>query len=237
MSAGRTGSWAGFDDPESFIRSNRNGLALLHALYRVRRSQERNAPPRIVFRSTRLIFNASPFPPGEQAPQAAHTPYAQAKPSCKEYLDMYAHCFGVPSTIFRLCVPYGATLAAVPSFGTIGAMLAKAKRGEALTLHGDGSQRRTFTHISDAVAGMVKVARTEAASGETFNHGGEALQIGEVARAIARKYGVAVEYVPWPEADFRIEMGDTVFDASKIDSWLGSRERHRYFDWVSGSSF
>jgi len=119
---------------------------------------------------------------------------------------MYAHCFGVPSTILRLYVPYGATLAAVLSFGTIGAMLAKAKRGEALTLYGDGSQRRTFTHISDAVADMAKVARMDAASGETINLGGGALQIGEVARAIARKYCVVVEYVPWPEAEFQIEM-------------------------------
>jgi dTDP-glucose 4,6-dehydratase len=37
-------------------------------------------------------------------------------------------------------------------------MMIQALRGDALTVHGDGSQTRSFTYVSDAVTGLLKLA-------------------------------------------------------------------------------
>ena len=57
------------------------------------------------------------------------------------------------------------------------------------------------------------------------------------ARTIAvpasfKKYGVGVDYVPWPDVALKIESGDTVFDSSKLDSLIGSYTNSRFTDWV-----
>lgn len=226
--AGRTGTWAGFDDPMAYVRAN-EGI-LLNVLSALR---GRAAMPHVLFPSSRLVYAGRPEPLTEDAPQTALTLYAQSKRSCEAYLAMYARAFGVRYTVFRLCVPYGNALGGAYSFGTVGALLGRAQRGEALTLYGDGSQRRTLTHVADAVSQMHRAALRPEARNHTYNLGGDALSLRELAEAIAAKTGVGVNYVPWPERDRLIESGDTVFDSSKLDALLGDANRWRFGAWLS----
>ena len=67
---------------------------------------------------------------------------------------------------------------------------------------------------------------------DVFNVGGENYSLKEMALLIAKKYGVGVDYVPWPQIALRTESGDTVFDSSKLDRAIGSFVTHKFADWV-----
>jgi len=49
----------------------------------------------------------------------------------------------------------------------------QALRGEPLTIHGDGSQTRSFTYIDDLIAGIMAASEKEAAVGQIINLGSE----------------------------------------------------------------
>ncbi len=53
-----------------------------------------------------------------------------------------------------------------------------------------------------------------------------------MAELIASKYGVGVDYVPWPEIAAKIESGDTVFDSAKLDAVIGSHITNCFMDWI-----
>lgn len=226
--AGRTGTWAGFDEPMSYVRAN-EGL-LLNLLSALRARARR---PHLIFPSSRLVYAGRPEPLSEDAPQTALTLYAQSKRSCEAYLAMYANALGIGYTTFRLCVPYGNELGGGYSFGTIGALLGRARSGQDLTLYGDGSQRRTLTHVADAVSRMARAATLPQARNQTYNLGGDALSLRELAEAIAVKTGVGVSYVAWPERDRLIESGDTVFDSARLDMLLGDANQWRFAEWLA----
>jgi UDP-glucose 4-epimerase len=58
----------------------------------------------------------------------------------------------------------------------------QALAGEPITVFGDGSQRRCFTHVHDAVAALLALSSTERAYGEVFNVGsGNEISIAELA--------------------------------------------------------
>jgi len=85
----------------------------------------------------------------------------------------------------------------VPRFVT------QALRGEPLTVHGDGTQTRCFTHVSDAVRAAIALMDASDVSGEVFNVGSqEEIRILDLAeRVIAlTESRSTVRFVPYNEA-------------------------------------
>jgi UDP-glucose 4-epimerase len=61
----------------------------------------------------------------------------------------------------------------------------QALRGEPITVYGDGSQSRSFTHVSDAVRALTQLMQHPDAVGEVFNIGSdEEITIAELARLV-----------------------------------------------------
>jgi len=50
----------------------------------------------------------------------------------------------------------------------------KAVLGEEIQIFGDGSQRRDFDYVDDAVEAFLRAGASDAANGQVFNLGGEA---------------------------------------------------------------
>ncbi|MEM7475703.1 MAG: GDP-mannose 4,6-dehydratase [Planctomycetota bacterium] len=76
----------------------------------------------------------------------------------------------------------------VPNF------VAKALRGEALVVHGDGAQSRCFCHVHDVVRGLVGLAKCEQARGQVVNLGStEEISIRALAERILAKTNSASE--------------------------------------------
>lgn len=178
--------------------------------------------PKVVFPSTRLVYKGSDAPLGEEARKEARSVYAQNKLDCESLLSKCHDESDVPYVVLRLCVPYGSLVSHDYSYGTVGLFFRQAKDGT-ITLYGDGSQRRTFTHVAD----FCRIVAEMAANGETgvFNVGGESRSLMEVAQAIADRTGARVACIPWPPEALALESGSTVFDSSKLDAIVGSDYR------------
>lgn len=87
------------------------------------------------------------------------SPYALTKHMGEEWIKMFKGVYGLNAEIVRFYNVYGpgelvdSNMAAV-----IGLWRAAIKNNEPIIIHGDGEQRRDFTHIDDIVDGLIRVA-------------------------------------------------------------------------------
>ena len=105
----------------------------------------------------------------ETAEKQAKTLYAQNKLSCESYLNMFANAFGMEYTTFRICVPYGNIFGDDYSYGTIGFFLKMAQSGKNISLYGDGSLMRTFTHVEDITNAIITTVSRPESVNEVYN--------------------------------------------------------------------
>ena len=224
--AGLTGTLNGFDDYSRYIDINEKGL--LNVLTKIKNS---NSVARVVFPSTRLVYKGKKnVLINENDEKEPKTIYAINKLNCEMLLEVYRNTFNVNYTVFRICVPYGSIIQGDFSYGTIGMFLEKAMNGENLILFGDGSLRRTFTHVLDICESIYLTVKQEKSNGEIYNIGGENLTLFDVAKYIAEKFEVNVLFEKWPENLLKIETGDTIFDSRSLDSLIQMKYQKKFFE-------
>jgi UDP-glucose 4-epimerase len=101
----------------------------------------------------------------------------------------------------------------------------QALRGEPITVHGDGSQRRSFTYVGDVVDALIKLGECDLAVGQVFNIGNEhEITIEDLAhkvKAIANSNS-AIHYIPYDQAygEGFEDMPRRVPNISKIRSYI-----------------
>ena len=133
---------------------------------------------------------------------------------------------------------YGAPVAVMRLFNTVGPrqtgqygmvvprLMRQALRGEALTVFGDGTQRRCFCDVRDVVQAIVGLAHHPGAVGKVFNIGSEEeVSILELATRIKTLTGSAspIRHVPYAEAyapGFE-DMARRVPDIARVKALLG----------------
>lgn len=228
MFSGLTGTWDGFENYDKFIAINETGLLNLLTAYRKQASKAR-----IIFPSTRLVYKGERKQPlKEEDEKDPKTIYALNKVMCESILKIYHEVFAVNYTVFRICVPYGHLCPGAGSYGTIDFFLSKARDKQHITLYGDGEAFRTFTHVEDICSKVVAAVQKDESNGQIYNIGGENRSLLDVANAIALKYGVRLEHIPWPDNALKIESGDTLFDASKLERLTSPIYRHSIDNWL-----
>ena len=225
---GKTGSTEGFENYRLFIDVNE--IVLLNL---IREYIRQNSKARIIFPSTRLVYKGQNGPLPEEAEKEFKTVYAMNKWACENYLKMYSRVYGVQYSVFRICVPYGTLIPGAASYGTAEFMLEKACRGENITIYGKGEVRRTLTYIGDLCQYLIEGAASEKCRNDVFNIGGEDYSLREMADCICTRYGVGVVECDWPEINWKIESGDTVFDSSKLEKAVGHHYSTMFRDWCS----
>ncbi len=227
--AGKTGTYAGFDEPEVFVEVNE--LGLLNVLNAMRKAK---STAKIVFPSTRLVYKGKDEPLLENDTKEFKTIYSINKYACEQYLKMYSDVFDIRYCVFRICVPYGSLLEGVSSYGTAEFFIGKAMQGDNITLYGDGEVKRTFTYIGDICRTMLEGALSAGCMNDVYNIGGESYSLREMAFEVAKKYGVGLEYTQWPDKALKIESGSTVFDSGKLDNILGNLRKMTFKNWIGG---
>lgn len=100
--AGLSGTYAGFDKSNLYVDINERGL--LNLLNRIRSSEYR---PKVIFPSSRLVYKGAEWPLKEDSEKETKTIYAVNKLACEGYLYAYWKSFGIPYTVFRICLPFG----------------------------------------------------------------------------------------------------------------------------------
>lgn len=183
------------------------------------------------FISTRLVYNnvISDAKEVDSNYNEVKSPYALAKQYIEKLLSLYGEREQINSNILRLGVPYGSINGQTFGLGTIGAFQKQAKDG-IITLFGDGSQKRTFTHIVDLFEALLQLQLGNSGC-NTYNIHGETLTLKKVATLIAERYNAKLKYVPYPKHAFLIESGDTQFDFSKLTEFLGRGPSYQFEEW------
>ena len=116
----------------------------------------------------------------------------------------YAEEYGLPVTILRFFGSYGERQYLNWWGGPQGVFLEAISKGEPMTVHGDGSQTRCFTHIDDMTEATARAIERPEVSGEIINIGNdEPISIMELAVRMHQLSGLdgepRIEQVPYSQ--------------------------------------
>lgn len=145
-----------------------------------------------VFTSSIAVYGTGQLPLREDAAPRPEDPYGISKYACELDLHAAKDVFGLPFTIFRPHNVYGERQnLADPYRNVIGIFLNQCRRGEAMSIFGDGSQTRAFTHVDDVAPLLARAPLLPAAANQVFNIGADIpVSVLELAREVALSLGV-----------------------------------------------
>ena len=159
------------------------------------------------------------------SPKVARWSYSEAKAVDEFYAFQLNKQKKLPVTIARLFNTVGPRQSG--SYGMVlPRFVSAAVSNQPLTVYGDGSQSRTFSAVSDVVAALNELLKSNSTIGEVFNVGGNQLI---TIKALAEKVikltnsNSKIEYKTYKEvygADFE-EPNSRVPDINKIKSAIG----------------
>jgi len=152
---------------------------------------------RLVYVSSAAVYGeAKHLPINEEHPLNPESPYAVSKMTAEKYCLVYHKVFGVPVAVVRCFNIYGPRQNTGAYANAISIFLAKAKKGEPITIYSDGEQTRDFVFIGDAVAGILLAATRPAAVGGVFNiASGAATSINRLVEIIHKTTGRQVQVI------------------------------------------
>lgn len=153
-----------------------------------------------VFTSSIAVYGAGQTPMSEELTPAPEDPYGISKYAVE--LDLHAAqlMFGLPYIIFRPHNVYGERQNIADKYrNVIGIFMNQIMQGKPMTIFGDGSQTRAFSHIDDIAPIMANAPRIPAVFNQTFNIGADIpYSVLELADEIASSFRVErnVEHLP-----------------------------------------
>lgn len=171
----------------------------------------------------RFVYSASSSAYGEQdtmplveTMQARpKSPYGLQKYVGELYCKIFNEVYGLPTVSLRYFNVYGPGASDEGAYALVIAKFLKQRReGNAMTITGDGTQTRDFTHVRDVVKANLLAAQSDkVGKGEVINIGaGQNASVNKVAELI----GGPTEHIA-----ARLEPHDTLADHSLAESLLG----------------
>ena len=131
--------------------------------------------------------------------------YAASK-ALDEHLGFTYAAEGLPVTSVRYFNAYGPRIDESGYGSVIARFMTQAFKNEPMSLYGDGNQTRSFTFVSDTVAGTDLAGTHPDAVGQVFNIGsGVETSIRQLAQEICRQTGVepVFNYIAFEDVDGR----------------------------------
>lgn len=146
----------------------------------------RDTETRVVFASSAAIYGHPQYLPiDESHPKQPASPYGLEKLTADQYCRLYHDLYGVETVALRYFNAYGPRQHDSDYSGVISIFHQQARRGDEITVDGDGTQTRDFVHVEDIVQANLRAATSDAAVGGAFNIGtGESISIRELAETI-----------------------------------------------------
>lgn len=130
-----------FENPLAYVEVNISGTAIICEL-------AKNHNAKLIYSSSSSINNGK-----------HKTPYTFSKWGGEEVLKTWKECYSLNASICRFYNVYGPREPKTGDYATvIRKFIRQHKNKEPLTIVGDGEQRRDFTHVSDIIEGLIKVA-------------------------------------------------------------------------------
>lgn len=105
---------------------------------------------KLIFSSSSSIYEGSKLPTREHDPIEPKNPYALHKWLSEQYIELYNRLYGLDYVILRYFNVFGERQIMEGAYAAVvGIFLNQRKQNQALTITGDGKQRRDFTYVKD----------------------------------------------------------------------------------------
>ena len=126
---------------------------------------------KLVYAASSSCYGLAAVPTAEDHPIDTKYPYALSKFLGEQTALHWHQVYGLPVNSIRIFNAYGTRSRTSGAYGAVfGVFLRQKLAGEALTVVGDGTQRRDFLYVSDVARAFYAAART-AKVGEIYNLG------------------------------------------------------------------
>lgn len=164
----------------------------------------------VVYASSAAVYGDSDaLPLAETTSVKPLSAYGADKYACEVHGKIAAELFGIPNAAMRFFNVYGPGQdPKSPYSGVISIFMSKAKKGEPMTIFGDGSQSRDFVFVADVVAALraaMESLHQDTAQHDVFNVGtGRAITIRELAQRIIALGGERSELLFGPSREGEI---------------------------------
>ncbi|MFO0648318.1 MAG: NAD-dependent epimerase/dehydratase family protein [Polyangiales bacterium] len=204
-------------------------IALEGTMNALRAAAERGpAIKRFIDFSTSEVFGRYAFRVGEGdvttlgAVGEARWTYAVSKLATEHLCHCYQKQFGLPTVSIR---PFNIFGPGQVGEGAVHAFVVRALKEEAISIHNEGDQIRSWCYIDDIIEGILLTMERDEAIGQSFNIGNPraTVTIYQLARTIVRLADSRseIKFVEWPFADVELRIPDI----QKAEKLLGYRPR------------
>jgi len=182
-----------------FIRRYNYETNLVGSINLINQSVKQNVKC-FVFTSSIAVYGAGQTPMTEALRPEPEDPYGVSKFAVELDLRAAQHMFGLPYIVFRPHNVYGERQNIADRYrNVIGIFMNQAMQSQPMTIFGDGTQTRAFSHIDDVAPIIARAPRIPAAYNEVFNIGADVpYSILELAHEIARAFGIERQVVHLP---------------------------------------
>lgn len=148
------------------LYANRNLVLTQKLLEAARRAET----PKFVNSSSSSVYGRiAAMPANEKHETRPVSPYGVTKLAAENLATLYGSEFGMNTVSLRYFTVFGPRQRPDMAFSKL---IESSKSGEAFPLHGDGSQIRDFTYVSDVVEANKLAAFSDLSPGSVFNVGG-----------------------------------------------------------------
>ena len=187
---------------------------------------------KIFIASTSEIYGKNPEQPlNEESDRVIGSPkllrwaYSEAKAIDESLAQMFAQSHGLSYVVGRFFNTVGPRQSGMYGM-VLPRFVSAALKGEALEVHGDGLQTRTFCHVLDSIDAVLRLFLSSEAIGDAFNIGGEGeISIKDLAQKVIDITGSKseIKYISYQSAYPQgfDEMMRRVPDTSKLRSYTG----------------
>ena len=155
-------------------------------------SAARKAEARVVYASTWEVYGDPVYEPvDEEHPCRPDHPYNITKLAGEQILLAADRLDGVATVSLRLGTAYGLGMRPNSVFELF---IGRARRGEPITIQGDGSQSRQFTHARDIAQAFVLAATNQARSMALNIVSPETISIKQLAEIVVERFPTEITY-------------------------------------------
>ena len=209
-------------NPKKSIENNVIGTSNVLELSKI------NKVKRVIYSSTSSAYGKKSLLPNiETQPSDPLTPYSAAKVFGENLARVYYNLYGLETISLRYFNVYGDRQPLKGQYApVIGLFLKQHEEGKPLTVVGDGSQRRDFTHISDVIQANILASEIKNGFGEVYNIGyGSNYAILDIANMISSD----VKFIP-PRVG---EVQETLASNTKFKKLTNWSPQTSLIDWLN----
>lgn len=172
---------------------------------------------RVVYASTWEVYGPPQYEPvDEDHPTNPDHPYNITKLAGERMLLAASHLQGLSVVALRLGTAYGLGLRPNSVFRIF---IDKARNREPITIQGDGSQARQFTHARDIARAFALACKSEVTGVALNTVAEESISIKQLAEAVIARHPTELSFGPARLGD----VAPAVISCSRVESMLGWR--------------